>query len=214
MYFFFLLTLLFPAFAQASDFYLNLGAGGAFHQATTGNGTWKQDGQPYQFKLDQVGLKAGLGYRLNKDWALEVDYLYLGKVGAQGFAINDDDYDMHTNGCKKHSKNCGPMAFSASDRVQMIDLMARRNFDLWGVQPFLKAGGFYALHNLDYYVQMPSGKLDGGTYRGAIYGVAGGGGVCWKWLCGEATWYQGLGSSEYPIARNIFAPMVSLNIPL
>lgn len=205
---------LFPIEAHATDLYAIGGAGGSFFKATTQDGTWRQDGMgSTSMGLTSVTGKVGLGVIVSPEWAVEFAYSYLGSNSSRGQAVHDEEYDPINKRCAKASCPT-PSQFGAKDTVQVIELAVLRKFELWGLHPFLKAGVFMGVHDLKYWVQ-DSTNLDigHGQYSGYIPGLLVGGGTCYGWVCGEATYYNGLGSTGYPIARNVIVPMLTVKIP-
>lgn len=198
--------------AMASDFYLNMGLGASLGQRTTMNGTWFQEGQPYKMTLADLGGKLGVGYRLSPEWALELNGISFGQMRSAGFAVPDEYYIP-----EKHAPKDGapkPNHFDARQRSYGGELVAVRSFEWWGVQPFLTAGVFATLNDMPYtIVDVPSGQTFESHYRGYTVGAVGGGGVCYQWICLDAKYYRGMGSSQYPISKSYLMPTVSVKIP-
>lgn len=207
-----LLILLCASPAMASDFYLNMGLGASLGQRTTMNGTWFQEGQPYKMTLADLGGKLGVGYRLSPEWALELNGISFGQMRSAGFAVPDEYYIP-----EKHAPKDGapkPNHFDARQRSYGGELLARYTFQTPVVQPFLALGGFAAFNDMPYeIVDVPSGQTFHPAYRGYTVGAVGGGGLCWTYLCGEAFYYRGMGSSQYPISKSYLLPMLSVKIP-
>lgn len=208
----FVLTLFGTYPASASDLYLNLGIGAALHQKTVDNGTWYQEGiGPYRFGLTSLAGKAGLGIRLDPDWAIEANILSLGQTRSSYWAVGDDEYNPKTHQC--HT-TCSPRAFSAKDKVNLVEVAALRSWHVWGMDPFVKAGAFLGVHDLNFVGTSPNSEGQANKYSGYFPGAVIGGGVCYRWACAETSYYAGIGSTGYPIARNILVPMFTVKIPL
>lgn len=199
--------------AQASDFYMNLGLGVSQFQRTTQNGTWFQEGQPYSMQLTDLAGKLGVGYKLNPDWAVEVNGLSFGQAKSAGLAV-PDEYYMPEKHAPKHGAP-KPNHFDARQRSFGGEVVVLRSFTLGEFRPFLKAGGWATYNDMPYsIIDRPSGDSFEMRYTGYTVGVVGGGGVCWQWLCAEASYYRGMGSSGYPISKSVLMPMLSVKVPL
>lgn len=199
--------------AQASDFYLNLGVGASLMQRTTQNGTWFQEGQPYSMQLTDVAGRLGVGYHLTPDWALELNALSFGQATSAGFAVPDEYYEPHAKRAKANAP--APNHFDARQRSYGGELVAIKSFTLGPFRPFLKAGGFATYNEMPYaIVDVPAGQTFHEQYTGYTVGIVGGGGICWQYLCADASYYRGMGSSGYPISKSFLVPMLSLKVPL
>lgn len=199
--------------AHASDLYLNLGLGATMFQQTTQNGTWLQEGQPYKMTMMDLSGKLGLGYRFSPDWAMEINALSFGQAKSAGMAVPDEYYEP-----EKHKPKDGapkPNHFDARQRSYGGEIVALRSFHLGEFSPFLKLGGFATMNDMPYtIVDVPTGQTFQEAYKGYTVGIVGGGGICYKWACAEASYYRGMGSSNYPISKSFLVPMISLKIPL
>lgn len=199
--------------AQASDFYLNLGVGVSQFQRTTQNGTWFQEGQPYSMQLTDLAGKLGLGYKLNPDWAVEVNGLSFGRVTSAGLAVPDEHYEPMAHKPKYGAP--APNHFDARQRSFGGEVVVLRSFTLGEFRPFLKAGGWATYNDMPYTIlSQPDMHVSQDRYTGYTVGIVGGGGVCWQWLCAEASYYRGMGSSGYPISKSVLMPMLSVKVPL
>lgn len=198
--------------AQASDFYLNLGVGASLMQRTTQNGTWFQEGQPYSMNLTDLAGMAGVGYRINPEWAVELNGLSFGQATSAGLAVPDEHYDPSAHKPKKGAPK--PNHFDARQRSFGGELVAVRSFQVGAFRPFLKAGGFATYNNMPYTIlSQPDMHVSQDRYTGYTVGVAGGGGVCWQMVCAQATYYRGMGSSGYPISKSTIVPMLTVQVP-
>lgn len=199
--------------AHASDLYLNLGLGATLFQQTTQNGTWLQEGQPYKMNLLDLAGKLGLGYRLSSEWALEINALSFGQAKSAGLAVPDEYYEPHAHKAKHGAPP--PNHFDARQRSYGGEVVALRSFHLGEFSPFLKLGGFATFNDMPYTIlDVPANQTFQSSYQGYTVGIVGGGGICYKWACAEASYYRGMGSSNYPISKSFLVPMISLKIPL
>jgi hypothetical protein len=199
--------------ASASDFYLNMGLGANLMQQTTQNGTWLQEGQPYKMNLLDLAGKLGLGYRFNESWAMEVNGLSFGQARSAGLAVPDEYYEPHAHKPKHGAPK--PNHFDARQRSYGGELVARYTFQTGAIQPFLKFGGFATYNDMPYTIlSQPDMTPAQERYSGYTVGIVGGGGVCYQWVCAEASYYRGMGSSNYPISKSFLVPMLSVKIPL
>lgn len=198
---------------HASDFYLNMGLGATLFQQTTQNGTWLQEGQPYNMNLLDLAGKLGLGYRFNESWAMEVNGLSFGQARSAGLAVPDEYYQPHAH--KPRHDAPKPNHFDARQRSYGGEIVALRSFQLGEFSPFLKLGGFATFNDMPYTIlSQPDMTPAQERYTGYTVGIVGGGGICYKWACAEASYYRGMGSSNYPISKSFLVPMFTLKIPL
>lgn len=197
--------------AMASDLYLNMGLGASLGQRTTMNGTWFQEGQPYKMTLADLGGKLGVGYRLSPQWAVELNGISFGQMRSAGLAVPDEYYIPEKHRPKDDAPK--PNHFDARQRSYGGELLARYTFPISIVQPFLGLGGFATYNDMPYdIVDVPGGQTFHSAYRGYTVGVVGGGGVCWSYLCAEAWYYRGMGSSQYPISKSYLLPLFSIKL--
>lgn len=199
--------------SYASDFYLNLGLGATLFQQTTQNGTWLQEGQPYKMNLLDLAGKLGLGYRFNESWSAEINGLSFGQARSAGLAVPDEYYIPEKHQPKEGAPK--PNHFDARQRSYGGEIVARYTFQTGTIQPFLKLGGFATYNDMPYtIIDTPTNQTFQSQYTGYTVGIVGGGGVCYQWICAEASYYRGMGSSNYPISKSFLVPMLSVNIPL
>ncbi len=208
-----IVAVMYSPFAYASDWYVNMGLGATMFQQTTQNGTWLQEGQPYKMTMLDLSGKLGLGYRFSPEWAIEINALSFGQAKSAGMAVPDEYYEP-----EKHKPKDGapkPNHFDARQRSYGGEIVALRSFHLGEFSPFLKLGGFATMNDMPYtIVDVPTGQTFQEAYKGYTVGIVGGGGVCYKWACAEASYYRGMGSSGYPISKSFLVPMLTLKIPL
>lgn len=208
-----IVAVMYSPLAYASDFYVNLGLGASLMQQTTQNGTWLQEGQPYKMTLLDLSGKLGLGYRFNESWSAEINGLSFGQARSAGLAVPDEYYEPHAHKPKHGAPK--PNHFDARQRSFGGELVARYTFQTGTIQPFLKFGGFATVNDMPYTIlSQPEMNVSQDRYTGYTVGIVGGGGVCYQWVCAEASYYRGMGSSNYPISKSFLVPMLSVKIPL
>lgn len=206
-------AMMYSPLAYASDFYVNMGLGATMFQQTTQNGTWLQEGQPYKMNLLDLSGKLGLGYRFNESWSMEMNALSFGQARSAGLAVPDEYYEPDAHKPKHGAPK--PNHFDARQRSYGGEIVALRSFYLGGFSPFLKLGGFATINNMPYTINdATSHETYYMAYHGYTVGIVGGGGVCYKWACAEASYYRGMGSSNYPISKSFLVPMFTVKIPL
>ena len=208
--------------AHAGSFYLDVGVGTTLFQRTTEDGTWIQDGLPNQTDFTSFAYRAGLGYTFNERWSIQASYLNLGIARIRARVVHDPDYDPKGSVCLASCGNAFP--FNTTDRMYGGELSITRTFTDWPVRPFIKAGAALMYHHLkaDVQVLYPSPGNFSIDSKGYIPMGLVGLGACYKAICAESTWYQGIGGSnglpgmEYglPIANSTLVTMASVKIPL
>jgi len=126
------------------------------------DGTWKQDLVPHGSELDGTSLAydAGLGYRFTGGasawtqlWSIETGYRHWGQVTASGNWVSDEIYTkVMTHGPQWLSEHgiTAPHC-SATDRLQGGYLRVAKGVDVgYGIEPYISAGVFAAVHNLSF----------------------------------------------------------------
>lgn len=208
----FFIVMAFSSVAYSGEFYANLGLGASLFQRTTQNGTWFQEGQPYNMQLLDIAGKLGVGYRIDPNWAVEVNAISFGQAKSAGLAVPDEYYNPSAH--KPIPGAPKPNHFDARQRSYGMEVVAIRYFPIDDWAPFLKAGAFAAYNDMPYTIlSQPDMTEFNESYKGYTVGASVGGGICWKMVCGEGTYHRGLGSSQYPISKSPFVPMLTVKIP-
>ena len=202
--------LLSPARLQAET-RLMVGAGVTNYLVNTPDGAWWQSDQRHGFDTLSLALKAGLETTITDSWYLGAGYLSLGRAQAWTDAQRDDTFYGGTHGRVDKF-------IQAVDRVQGGELYAGYRWPTQPLQPYLTVGLAHFWHRV---TQTHDTQRDGAIVRAQDISLNGtylawrvGGGACYRWLCGEVTYYKGLGGTNFPIATNAVVPMLTLNIPL
>ena len=195
--------------------FLDLGVGATFFIPKEQDGTWYQEAFPYHFRTRDVAARAGIGWQFNERWKVTVSYLRLGSNSVTSRYVADENYDPGTHTCKRDCENA--RALTTSDSMQGGEVSVTRTFQIAPISPFLRVGGALMFHSLWWNPSDYDGHEIGRQYLyGRIPMVLVGGGVCYHWVCVEATYYHGIGHGDesWPISTRAFVQMVSLNVPL
>ena len=196
--------------------------GAAFHQSTTYDGTWRQDGvQAPNVRLMDQAWSLGLSYRINDKYSVQGHRFDWGSAGVKSRFVSDEDYDPVHSVCLA---NCAGTYIKVLDRMTGYDLTASRYWSIGDkVEWYLKGGGAIAFHELK--------AGDGATYyplrfNGAIPMLVVGGGLCFGPLCWDTTLYQGtlsmnggcIGGGQYecgyPLSKQVIVSALLIKIPL
>ena len=208
-----------PAIA---DVYLDLAGGFTQFIPTWQDGDFHQDGLPHRYDSQAFAWRAGIGYRLNERWSVQAHYLNFGTTRVFVEFVDDRDYDPKVHQCLRNCQRTGQL--TASDAVQGGEVSVSHHwpFDAWA--PFVRLGGALLFHRFS--IENYNGTFAQKHY-GRIPTALIGGGVCYKVLCAETTYYAGFGSPNggcvaqseesgcgYPISKQLIMSLISLRIPL
>lgn len=199
--------------SQAGEFYATGSVGLSVVTGLPENGTWYQDGMASEKDRTSLGYKAGLGYRFTNVY-LEANYISLGAIRNEGQFVGDHDYDTAALKCIK----CDDVSngWIQGNTQTGIELIAGYQWNREGlIQPRLHVGGYATKHSTTFEGTYPSvGRPQGATYSGHVFGVTGGLGACVSWLCADISYYQAISHTQFPFARGVVMPTLSINIPL
>jgi|CXWL01.1.fsa_nt_gi opacity protein-like surface antigen len=191
---------------------LTLGVGATNYIPTTTDGTWIQKDQKHGFDTLSLGLKAGLEQTLSEHWYIGAGYVSLGTSQAWTEAKSDDEFFQG-----KHGK--ADKYLNATDRMQGGELYVGYQWQVEAFRPYLTAGVAQFWHRVtqthDTATQSGTVRAQDMTWHGTVRSWRVGGGLCYRWLCGEVTYYRGATpGTNYPIATDALVPMLTLTIPL
>lgn len=210
-----LLTVLFvmlcltPSFAD-EGLYVTGAIGQSRFSLTTPDGTWRQEGLGYHAVREAFAWSAGLGYGW-ENWAVEAAYVDFGRMSSGGRAVADWAYDCDDKSYDRRSKS---VAFDATDSLQAGTLRVKYNLDVWGVRPFLAAGIFAGTHEVTSWFGNTQGTTRHYPFDGVLAGPVVGGGICYKWVCGQVDYYRAVVQGGFPISTEIVMPSAMVKIPL
>lgn len=193
-----------PASAEDGLYVYGL-AGQSRFGLTTPDGTWRQEGLGYHATRQAVAWGAGLGYGWSHV-AIEAGYLDFGKPASGGYAVSDADYYPST---KSYNHQAQAVYFTAKDTMQAGQVKAKFFTDFYGFTPFITGGLWGGPHQVD--VAINAQHI---AFHGFLIGVSGGGGLCYKYVCGQVDYYKGISQTGYPISTEIVMPSVQVKIPL
>jgi hypothetical protein len=129
-----------------------------------------------------------------------IPYLDLGTAKIRQFyTVDDIQYDPHAHHCLAPCTNAG--FFNTNDSVRGVDLSVTRQFRWGEVEPSVRVGGAVFHHTLE--ARSAGTQLN---MRGAIPTSLLGGGVSYRWIFVDATYYRGFGggtewSAGLPISK-------------
>lgn len=202
--------------------YIDIAGGFTQFIPTWQDGDFHQDGLPHQYDSQAAAWRAGLGYRFNERWSVQAHYLNFGTTRVFAEFVNDRDYDPKAHQCLRKCNETGQL--TASDAVQGFDVSASHHWQVGEMSPFLRVGGALLFHRFS--IENYNGTFAQKHY-GRIPATLIGGGVCYKVLCAETTFYAGIGgpnsgcvapsdqsSCGYPISKQLIMSLISLKIPL
>lgn len=203
---------------HAGEVYLSGSMGVTSFIRTIDDGTWIQQGLEHNFHSQNFGWRSGVGYRIDPAWSVQAHYVNLGTVRLETLAVSDDRYDPGTHRCLSHCDKAIP--FHTHDLMEGVELSVSRHWQIGPVEPFVRAGGAAMYHRLT--AQFGGVTLlgqDGKAFNGWIPTALIGGGLCYRWLCGETTYYYGFGggtdwSAGLPISKQSVQTLLTLNVPL
>lgn len=191
---------------------LTVGAGAVNAIPTTPNGTWVQLDQKHGYDTLSLGLKTGLETTITEHWYIGAGYVSLGTTQAWTEAKSDEEFFNGKHGvADKYLK--------AYDRMQGGELYVGYQWQVEAFRPYLTAGIAQFWHRVtqthDTQTKEGTMRAQDMTWHGTVRSWRVGGGLCYRWLCGEVTYYKGATpGTNYPISTDAVVPMLVLNIPL
>ena len=197
------LVLLLSTQAQALEPFIEVGAGASIFRPVRDDGVYYQQPLPHHFTTTDFGFRAGIGLQLNPLWSITASYIHFGMAKVSATVTLDQNY-VATNKCTMGP--CQPTNTENTwDRIQGEELVVSRKLMEGDFYPFVKLGGAYMTHHVTTYsyTYAPSHNL----------AAVAGGGVCYKLLCAEATYYKGISGNGSPVAKDVLMPMLSFKIP-
>lgn len=213
-----LLSLLLYSLSYAEGLYVTGGIGVTSFIRTIDDGTWIQEGLEHNFHSQNIGWRAGAGYRFNPAWSVQVHYVNLGTVRLETMAVSDEQYDQQAHRCLSKCETAIP--FHTHDLMEGVEVSASRHWQIGPLEPFLRAGGAALYHRLT--AQVNGRTLygqEGRAFNGWIPTALVGGGLCMGWVCGETTYYHGFGggtnwSAGLPISTQAVQTLLTVNVPV
>jgi hypothetical protein len=188
--------------AHAFEVFVEGGVGVSLNQFTTPDGVWIQQPFPNSRDMTSLAWKAGLGVQLTEHWSVTGSYVSLGESRATTEFVSDHNYD--------YGDRTGPRnTLTATDALSGPQLVAAYRWTQWPVQPFL-SGGVAVLHHYGAAWDHRYANAKPFEFHGDIPMLVAGGGLCYRWLCGEVTYYRGVQAPNYPISTSTIVPMVSV----
>lgn len=202
----------------AGEFYVSGSGGVTSFIRTIDDGTWIQEDMRHNFHSQNVGWRTGAGYRINPEWSVQAYYTNLGTVRLETMSVDDSRYDPKAHKCLSRC-NKGEQ-FNTHDLMEGTELSISRHWQVGPVEPFVRVGGAAMYHRLT--AQFNGVTLlgqDGKAFNGWIPMALVGGGVCYRWICGETTYYHGFGSGTdwsagLPISKQAVQTLLTVNVPL
>jgi len=200
-----------------AEFYVDVAGGITTFIPTIEDGTWWQQGLPHKFDTTAFAWRAGVGYRFNARWSVQANYVNLGTVRINAAVVPDGAYDNVAHKCLQFCDQ--PLPTKTSDAMQGFEVSATRTWQVGPVSPFLRGGAALMFHRLT----LTSEDQDSPNqlkYYGRIPMVLVGGGLCWKQICLDETYYHGLGGQNcltpcgLPVAKEALVSLISFKIPL
>ena len=202
-----MLLLALPTTSNAGELFLDGALGTAFHTRTTPDGIWWQQPFPHSFDLTSRAYRAGLGLQVTEHWAITASYVNLGKTRATTEYVEDDDYN--------HGRLSGPrQKLVTTDYLSGPQITGTYRWTNWTLQPFL-SGGVALLHHTGVAInpRAPEERFQF-HFHGDVPMLVAEGGICYKWICGDVTYYRGVHSPNYPISTEAIVSMIGVKVPL
>ena len=200
--------------------YLDAAGGVTQFFITATDGDYLQKGLPHTLDTRSLAYRVGLGWSFNERWAIRASYLNLGSVKQSANFVADADYNAKTGRCTANCANAAPYVMSDNYRgLEAIVTHSWRLSELWSVQ--LSGGGAYLDHRFT--INKQAGTNDEShRNRGQFAAAVLGGGACWKIVCGEMSYYHGLGGSNgfmgqdqgWPLSKELLVSWLSIQLPI
>ena len=182
-----------------------------FTQYKKDGARWYQEAFPWSANLDSSSWRIGYGDRLNDHWFWTVSWLEIGKNSVTSQAVGDEEYDPVGHKCLARCDKPDHLWVSGSGRGP--ELAFRWQFQ----NVYLRSGAFLWITKLHAHVEHSFGITED-FYQKTNVMIAPFLGAGFRYKLGklevfaEATYYYGLGSGGYPIAKAAVVPMVGLSI--
>lgn len=208
----FLLFTLVPSFAYALEPYVYGAIGASLMNATEHDGTWLQKAFPYQTNTTDLAYKGGLGFRSDTDWFLEAGYVNLGTARINSYDVSDADYDAVAHTCLHHCGN--PSRLAMQDSFRGAEFVVGKGIRVDDVLIYAKVGGAYLWHTISGTVTSDGRMFTFPPLTGGVPSIVAGGGVCYKWVCGDVSYYRGIGETQNPFTKEFIVPTAYLKVPL
>lgn len=156
-----LVILLFTSTVHA-ELYMTGGVGKADLRHYEQNGYWYQEGYDYKFDEKANAWKIGVGWQINRRWAVEADYRDLGEYNGIARFVSDENYNVDAKTCRDP---CEPTLTGwQNGTANGIGLSAI--YALPGkITPFIRGGMF--VHNVKFssYTTLVETPLDRRLYE-------------------------------------------------
>jgi hypothetical protein len=181
--------------AQAASLYVDAGVGMAKHLPIMESGTWWQADQPYHFDTTAVAWRAGLGVNLTDHWAIQAGYISLGTVKSETRAVADEHYDFGAGRCYRSCERV--MGNKAWEPVTGWEAFGRYTWHPGIVDPYVTFGAARLTHRT-YSASTSVAKQEDWipaevVLGGILWAARAGAGVCYRWVCGDVTYYHLVG---------------------
>ena len=210
-----LLLLATPAWAEP---FLDLGLGATKFFPTVPEGSWWQEPFPHSFGTTDFAWRAGLGWRFNEHWSVAGSYIDMGAATSRELQVLDIEHNFATRSC---IANCTrPFDVRVRSPLHGPELSVKYTWPFAILSPFVRVGGAWVHNKTTWSVLNNTPDRDtgpGGTLEQSFLMALGGVGVCYRWVCAEATYYEGRhfgADNGFTIATNALVSMMSLNVPL
>lgn len=199
--------------AYALDFAVQGGVGYSRAHESRNNGTWYQEGLPFHFQTDDIAWKAGLIAHHHGFFA-ELNYLSLGEVTLWSRYVYDHEYNHEHGYCMKRCNK--PREISIVDSYAGPEIKVGYRWHLpHDMTIGVSTGTAILVHDFDAlwknrpwsFGQHPIG------WSGVVPTIVGSGEACWKWVCGNLSYYHGLGETQNPLAKGWIVPMALVRVP-
>lgn len=200
-----------------AGFYLDAAGGPSFFQITAADGDYLQKGLPHSLDATSLAYRVGAGYAFTDRWAMQVNWMHLGRISQTAKFVDDRDYDPKGHQCLA---NCATARiYKMTDRYYGVSVTGTYTWPFEPVSVFVKGGGAYLWHDFqiarDDYLQTH-------THTGEFPAVVVGLGATYRWLYVETELLQGLGSSNgfmgrkhsWPLSKEIVVAWFGIKIPL
>ena len=210
-----LAIIIFPIRNTLADTYFVEATGGVsqFHQYKIDGARWYQDAFPWSADLQSPAWRFGFGKKINDKWDWTLSWLEIGhnSVGPS-WHVADEDYDAVNHQC---IRNCDkPSVLWANGSGRGPELAFRHQWETF----YVRTGGFLWISNVQALVNDYQGNRVVNFYQKEAYMLAPflGVGARYRWkpveLFAEVTYYHGIGSGGYPIAKRATVPMIGIRV--
>ena len=207
-----------PQPAHAGQWSLDLGAGASFLNRTIEDGTWIQKGLPHSTDLKDFAYRAGVSYAFNDKYSIQLNYVNMGTARlSNSYVVEDHEYDTKSSTCLVGGKCLERGPFHTTDTMQGGEVSVTRTWDPGAFKPFARIGAALMIHHIGVSAGTEGYSLD---MHGRVPLLLLGGGVQYKWLYWDATYYHGPGGMNcltpcgLPISKEMLLSIVGVRIPL